>query len=141
MFLDLKRHKDPKKLKDIINDKQDAKIEQKLAKSIERLVDGYRRFNQDFVALLVPIKVYIPVVTNILGYNEELITLKTRSVNALSDIVMRGSFKMSDGIEQNEFEDDKRANYIDNNRIDAKLQGKLVIFVTFKFYFSLFWIY
>ena len=130
--IDMKKTRDPSSLKGILKEKQDHKTEQRLTKSIERLVDGYRKFNQEFVALLIPLKVYVPVVTNILGYSDELMTLKTRSINSLSEIVMRGSFKLSDGMEQNEFEDDKRGTYIDNNRIDVQLQGSYLSFISYR---------
>ena len=104
---------------------------QKLCKSVERLVDSYRKFNQEFVATLVPLKIHVPVVTSILGYSDELILLKTRSVNTLGEVVLRGAHNVASGADATEeggkteasYLLSSNATYIDNHRIDFKLQG------------------
>ena len=97
----------------------------KTAKSVERLVDKFRKLNQDFVALLIPLKVFVPVVTKILGMSDDLILLKTRSINNLSDVVLKGVHNVSSDMIESVEGGFEKSKYIDNHRIDSKLHGKL----------------
>lgn len=93
---------------------------------MERLVEGYRKFNQDFVALLVPLKLYVPIVTEIMGYSDKLILLKTRSLNTLSEVILKGVHSLNSELNEVEGGFDK-SKYIDNHRIDSKLHGICII--------------
>ena len=126
IFLDTKKAQKTSGLKGEIKAKKDKKVIQQLCRSIERIVDGYRKFNQDFVAMLIPLKLCVPVVTNILGYNDNLILLKTKSLNTLSEVVMRGVHNISSDLHENIEGGQEKSNYIDNHRIDSKLHGKLL---------------
>ena len=107
-----------------MNNKKDKKEIQRLCKSVERLVDGYRKFNQDFVAMLIPLKVYVPVVTHILTYSDQLILLKTRSLNTLIEVVMKGVQNIASDLTETIEGGFEKAKYIDNHRIDSQLHGK-----------------
>lgn len=130
-ILDTKKQQTGKGIQKVIKDKKEKKETQKLCKSVERLVDGYRKFNQEFVATLVPLKIHVPVVNNILSYSDELILLKTRSVNTLAEVVLRGAHNVTSdtplaeerGKTESSYLLSSNAMYIDNNRIDSKLQG------------------
>jgi hypothetical protein len=72
--------------------------------------------------MLVPLKLYVPVVTEILGYSDKLILLKTRSLNTLSEVILKGVHNVAS--ELNEVEGGfEKSKYIDNHRIDAKLHS------------------
>lgn len=105
-------------LKKALQSNDDKKSISKLSKSVERLVDHYRKFNQDFVGTLIPLKLYVPVVTSILNYSDELILLKTRSVNILCNYTP--NFKdISSG-----------TTFVDGHRLDKNLTGcysKLIV--------------
>lgn len=109
---------------DEMNAKKEKKALKKVIKSIERLVEGYRKFNQDFVATLIPLKLYVPVVTNIIGYSDKLILLKTRSMNTLSEVVMRGVHNISSDLHEAIEGGQEKTKYIDNHRVDSQLHSK-----------------
>jgi len=90
-------------------------------------VEGYRKFNQDFVAMLIPLKLYVPVVTNILGYSDKLMLLKIRSLNTLSEVALRGVHNISADLHEISDGDQEKAQYIDNQRVDSKLHGKFLL--------------
>jgi hypothetical protein len=108
----------------VLHEKKEKKVIQTLCKSIERQVNGYRKLYQEFVAMLIPIKLYVPVVTNILSYDDKLILLKTKSLNALSEVVMKGVHNITTDITDSVEGGFEKSSYIDNHRIDAKLHGK-----------------
>ena len=107
--IDYKKKFSSKNIKKVVQQKDEKKAIAKLSKSVERLVYSYRRFNQDFVGTLIPLKLYVPVVTSILDYDDELILLKTRSVNVLY------------GFTPNFKEIDKSTAYYEGHRLDSAL--------------------
>ena len=127
ILLDYKKRSKEKGLAKKITEKKEKKIIQRLCKSIERLVEGYRKFNQDFVAMLIPLKLYVPVVTNILGYSDKLMLLKIRSLNTLSEVALRGVHNISADLHEISDGDQEKAQYIDNQRVDSKLHGKFLL--------------
>ncbi|CAI2375501.1 unnamed protein product [Moneuplotes crassus] len=119
-------HKKDKKstILDEMNAKKEKKALKKVTKSVERLVEGYRKFNQDFVSTLIPLKLYVPVVTNIIGYSDKLILLKTRSMNTLSEVVMRGVHNISSDLHEAIEGGQEKTKYIDNHRVDSQLHSQ-----------------
>jgi hypothetical protein len=113
----LQKPKLAKSFKKVIQQKSNSKKIKKLDKSIERLVDGYRKFNQEFVLSLIPLKIYVPVVTSILEYGDELMVLKSRSLNVLYEITP--DFK---NIELG-------VTYVDGHRLDKQLTKRYSAFI------------
>ena len=109
IYIDYKKKSSSKGIKKAVQNKSDKKAINKLSKSVERLVYSYRRFNQEFVGTLIPLKLYVPVVTSILDYDDELILLKTRSVNVLF------------GFTPNFREIGKSTAYYEGHRLDSAL--------------------